>query len=436
MSISTMSMLIGVMAIAPPITDILINSAKRNSIRTPSHLSSLSGEGLRISQNVRISIPLSNEHLLVVFPSGEGKTRRIIIPNVKKLQNCSIIVTDPNGEVEQECDRPDMEKFIFNPYDITKSNVGYDILANCESTFEVKQMMEVLMMNGDSGYSKSGTSDKIDWVQRSLALVKAYAVWNFYTHKYPFDVLITNLMTKPLMPVQSAKGISITEEIMSSDIEEAKIELASFLKVTDAQATLSCIRDTINSTLQIFNETNVKKLCRKPTLNFKILREENCIFYIQVPERYARHYAPVTATLVQQLINKLLDNKEGNQIYLLFDEFCNIGKLSDIGNYLSTCRKFNISITACIQNLIQLKKIYGEIDGDELRELFKTIVFSGGLKDSAEYFSNMLGDTEVKENNITVKKPLMTASQIRQMKEGKVVIIAKNKKPVMDDMVA
>jgi type IV secretory pathway TraG/TraD family ATPase VirD4 len=103
---------------------------------------------------------------------------------------------------------------------------------------------------------------------------------------------------------------------------------------------------------------------------------------------------------------------------------------------LSTCRKFRVSITACIQNLTQLKKIYGEIDGDELRELFKTIVFCGGLKDSAQYFSDMLGTTEVKQNNITTEKPLMTASQIRQMKTGKMMIITKNKKPVQDDMIA
>jgi type IV secretory pathway TraG/TraD family ATPase VirD4 len=49
----------------------------------------------------RLSLEESFKHLLVVAPTGTGKTSKFIIPNVLTLaQNKnSIIVTDPSGEI-------------------------------------------------------------------------------------------------------------------------------------------------------------------------------------------------------------------------------------------------------------------------------------------------------------------------------------------------
>jgi hypothetical protein len=39
----------------------------------------------------------------------------------------------------------------------------------------------------------------------------------------------------------------------------------------------------------------------------------------------------------------------------------------------------------------------GEIEAEELKNLFKTTVICGGLRDDNEYFSKLIGETEVKE---------------------------------------
>lgn len=416
------------------VISLMIPDSNKNEIKTHTELNSLKGNGLRISKNVQLSSKMSKEHTLKVAPSGGYKSRGFIMPNVKSLKNCSIVVTDPSSEIKRECKRDDMIEFVFNPFDI-KNSIGFDILANCSNSFEVKQSIELLMINSSLAINKTGKSDKADWIQMSLPLLKSYAIYNFYEKKYTFDTMISNLLTKPLLPQKDKKGISIMEEIMESDISEAKTEFASFIQIASAPQTLACIRNTLTSCLQLFNELNVKKLCRKPTIDFKKFRGKETILYIQIPERYSRHYSPITSVLVQQLMNKLLDHKKGLDVYFLFDEFCNVGKISDINLYLSTCRKHNITIAACIQNLTQLKRLYGELEGKELQELFKTLIVSGGLKDSTEYFSNLIGDKEVKEKNMTKTKPLMSTAELRMLKDNEVIILCNNKRPVRDKIV-
>jgi type IV secretion system protein VirD4 len=451
LSIQTMGTLLGIGALLPPIMDILIDAKFGNKLVGHNELTGLSGDGLILSENVRISPHMSKEHLLVVYPSGGGKSRGIIMPNARELKNCSMLITDPSGEVLESCPRDDMETYVYNLNDIDKSNIGYDPLVNCFNTSEVRQIMEMIMITGSNSVKDQTTqSDKSDWIERSLPLLYAYAIYNWNEEKYPFDVMIINLMTRPLFKSRQEKQgkknkedkdkrpESIEEEIMNSKWDEAKMEFVSFAQIAESPVTLACIRDTINSTLRIFKEPNVRSLCRKPTLNFKIMRDKPIIFYIQIPEHHSKHYSPISATLIQQLTNKLFDYKykpnEGLDVYYLFDEFCNNGKVNDITSYLSTCRKRQISITACVQNLIQLKKIYGEIEGKELQELFKTVITCGGLKDSSEYFSKLLGDKEVKENGVKVKKPIKTPEELRQLKDKDMIILCKNKRPVKDKM--
>jgi len=412
----------------------LLLPTKDNEICNHTELNDLKGDGIQISKNIILNKKMSKEHILKVAPSGWFKSRGFIIPNVNKLKNCSMIVTDPSNEIEESCNRKDIVTLKFNPFDLNNS-IGFDPLANCENSFDVKQIIEVLMLNSTLSVASVGKSEKADWIQMSLPLIKAYAIYNFYKKKYPFDIMISNLLTKPLKPKKEIPGASIYEEIMNSDIDEAKVELLAFMQITQAPQTLACIRNTLTSSLQLFNEINVKKLCRKPSIDFRVFREKEIALFIQIPERYSRHYSPITAVFIQQLMNKLLDHNKGLDVFFLLDEFTNVGKITDINSYLSTCRKHNIGIIACIQNLTQLKRTYGEIEGDELRELFKTVIVSGGLKDSNEYFSNLIGNKEVTENKIKHVKPLITPSELRQLPEEEVIILCKNKRPVRDKII-
>lgn len=225
--------------------------------------------------------------------------------------------------------------------------------------------------------------------------------------------------------------LSILEEIMLSGVNSAILELQMFLQVMGAPQTLSSIRIVMNTCLQMFMDDNLYNIFHNPQIDLSIFRREESVLYIQIPERHSDYYAPLTATFITQLLDTLLDNKEGLQIYLMLDEFTNVGEIPNICKTLATARKYRIAIIAAIQSLTQLVRVYGETEGHELRELFKTIMVCAGLRDSAEYISKILGS---RTDSKGINKPLLTEDEIRRMESDEVLIICNNKKPVKDTL--
>ena len=297
--------------------------------------------------------------------------------------------------------------------------------------------------------SKSDTGKQQEWVDMATPLFTAYLLMNYYTKQYTFDELIKNITTRPILPTKRSepkqtkpatystnsitkpKMLSILEEIMLSGVNSAILELQMFLQVMGAPQTLSSIRIVMNTCLQMFMDDNLYNIFHNPQIDLSIFRREESVLYIQIPERHSDYYAPLTATFITQLLDTLLDNKEGLQIYLMFDEFTNVGEIPNICKTLATARKYRISIIAAIQSLTQLVRVYGETEGQELRELFKTIMVCAGLRDSAEYISKILGS---RTDSKGINKPLLTEDEIRRMESDEVLIICNNKKPVKDTL--
>lgn len=412
----------------------------KNKICNYDELKSVVGEGVILSKHIRLSVKQSNEHVLMLAPSGRGKSRRFNMHNINNLQKCSLVVTDPSGELERTC-KPNKKKYIVNPF--SENTVGYDPLLNCRSEYEVKKIAGVILLNGMKAYSdKNSNGNQQDWVGMATPLFSAYMLMNFHTKQYNFDELIRNICTMHIVPkvAETDKNgkptkyyKSIQEEIFRSGVESAIDEMKAFLQVLEAQQTLASIRTVMNSCLQVFLDKNMKRMFTQPNIDISKIRQEESVVYIQIPEHYADYYSPLTATLLTQMFDNYLE-RDGLQMYFILDEMCNIGVIPSICKILSTARKRFISIIASIQSITQLIDVYGEIQGKELRELFKTIMVGAGLKDSADYISGLLGSKEIRINGSMSTKQLMSSNEIRRMDEDEVLIICDNKRPVKDEM--
>lgn len=404
--------------------------SKDNTICSYRELKSVCGEGIWISENVRLSVAKSNEHILVIAPSGERKTRSVIIPNVNTLKNCSIIVSDPCGEIAASY-RGNKRVYIFNPF--SDNTIGYDPLIACKSEFDIRNASRSIIMNGCKTARNGTDTDHTNWLEMSLQLFTAYMLYCYNEGKYTFDEAVSNVCTRPIITRFKGEEQSIYDEIMSSNCIGAKKQIKAISQQLKAEATIASIRSTMNSSLQIFMDDNVCKLCTREMIDFSKFRDEESILFIQVPEMYNEYFAPLTATLMGQLITTLLYNK-GLQINMLLDEFTNIGAIPDMAALLSTARKHTISITASIQSINQLARTYSR-DAAELQELFKTVVCTCGLRSSAEYISDLIGVRHSYNNGVESIHPLIDKDEIRRMKQGQVLIVHNNKRPVMDNMI-
>lgn len=430
--VNTSSILLGIMTSGAALYGMINYKNTDNKICNNKELKTLSGSGVKLSKNIQLSGKQSNEHVLMIAPSGAGKSRRFMMPNVNSLKNCSIICTDPSGEIERTC-KSNKQKYVLSPFN--QNTIGYDPLFTCRSEFEVRKIANVILTNGMNAHSNrdSKGGNQGDWVGMATPLLTSYMLMNYHTKRYNFGDLVKRICTMPILPIKDKKVMSIYQEIMESKVECAMTEIHSFIQVMGAMQTLSSIRTVMNTCLQVFLDGNLKKLFSNPNIDIANIRQEESIIYIQIPEHHADYYAPLTATFLTQIFDYLLEC-DGLQVYCLFDEFCNIGIIPSIAKLLSTARKHSVSIVAAIQSLNQLYTSYGELQAKELNELFKTLLVCAGLRDSAEYISNLLGSVKYKEKETTQTKPLMTADEIRRMNKNNILIICNNKRPVVDDM--
>lgn len=409
---------------------LLSRNDNTNDICKYKELNSLMGEGIKCSKNVRLSVKQSNEGILMTAPSGSGKSRRFYMHNVNSLVNCSIICTDPSGEIEATC-VTNKKKYILNPF--REDTMGYNPLANCKNEFEVRKIASVMLSNGIKS-NKEQKSNQQDWISMATPLLTSYMLMNYHTKKYNFSDMIKNICTKPIIPHKD-KIISIYQEIVDSKVSSAITEIESFLQVLGAAQTLSSIRTVMNSCLQLFLDGSLKKIFNRNNINLSDIRKEESIVYIQIPEHHADYFSPLVATFLTQMFDNYLEN-DGLQIYVLLDEMANIGIIPSFSKLLSTARKHNISIVGAIQSLTQLSTLYGELQGKELSELFKTILVCGGLRDSAGYISDILGTREYRIKDTWHTEPLMTADEVRRMDKDDMLIICNNKRPVIDKMMS
>lgn len=407
-----------------------------NSITSHKELRDFKGsDGFLISKNVRLSSKFSNEHVFIAGPTGSGKTSRVAKHNVKNLKGCSIICTDPSCDIYMDVDRSDCEIYRFNPLDPNNS-IGYNPLTSCKNTYEVRKIIDILLINGMKSESDS-ESDK--WVKMSAPILKAFAIYNYKFKKYNFSDMIMQILTRPIpMLVPHKPGVvntnSIEYELVMSKDEEVINELKSFMKIQTAPETLACIQNTLNTSLQLFHDTNIKQICGKPSFDIRTFRKKQSILYIQVPESSSTYFSPIVSVLLQQIMDTCRDNPEGYPIRFVLDELCNIGIIPNFDSVLSTIRRYNMGLLGCTQCLAQMRDNYGQLKSEIILENFNTVCALSGLKTSGEYFSKILGLTDKKLDDKLVKGEVITADELRRLKSNEILIISKNKRGVIDTM--
>ena len=116
-------------------------------------------QGLLIDgKSKRLSVKQSFEHVVVVARSGGGKTSRYIIPNLLTLDHCSIVVTDPSGEIYQKTSGYLKKKgFAIKVLNLDNpaQSLRYNPLAKAKTVLEMTEVAHILIRSANPDYEKA-----------------------------------------------------------------------------------------------------------------------------------------------------------------------------------------------------------------------------------------------------------------------------------------
>ena len=343
-----------------------------------------------------------NWNIIVFGASGAGKTRYFIIPNTLQLDGCYIIV-DPSGELEQQLGGV----LIKNGYiikrlstdDMTKSN-RFNPLFYIRSTSDILVVVNTLLENTQEGSGKaSGDANPASYAYHQyLTFKKAPA-------KTALNILIsTAVLISQYVDIPEFNNLTYKDELELDRLGEEKMAL--FLNIPLADRTYSWI------TAMLFSISFI-------------------LMYRKGKERMEREglTAPELKVPVKCLI----------------DECRNIGKIPNLGEYLATCRKYQISICPIFQNYSQIVEVYGKEGANSIIGNCDTTIFLGGSdSDTLKIIVERMGKETVKTlsfgnsrgkmgsvsvNKQEVGRELMSRIQIEQMSNTECLVFIRALRP-------
>lgn len=383
----------------------------------------------------RLDLKRSFENVAIISPVGGGKSQRYILPNLCGLDDCSIVCTDPSGELylasSGYLESKGFEVKVLNLANPHYS-LNYNPLAKATTYSEIDKLSEVIMR---SGHPVTRPEDEI-WVSEPQSLLTILMTCLQNTGE-PEWYNLHNLLY--LLQSFGADGKPLTNFIRDNAPNDGGRILNQFIAFRNGhEKMLSSFLTMARNALKIINNPDIAMLTSRDEFDFHELRQKKTVVYLIAPETDAKHYSFILNMFYTQFFEAQKQTQYINQglpIHVLYDEFGH-SSIPEFATIANTIRKFRVSLSLVLQNYQQLKKQYG----DDAPSIFSggvrtKLVYAGLDLETSQMMQDMLGKvvTEKKGSGGKIRQEnnLMNADQIRQMSEDQALCVSANKEPII-----
>ncbi|MEK7432867.1 MAG: type IV secretory system conjugative DNA transfer family protein [Cyanobacteriota bacterium] len=390
-----------------------------------------SQKGLLIDgNNGRISDILSFSHSLVVSNAGAGKTSQYIIPNILTFASdnepVSMVITDPSGEIFEKTSgylkKQGFTIQVLNPSKPQES-LGYNPLAKVETVTDIEEIAHILVESANPD-----TKDSF-WKEGAKIIIQVFIHCLKSLNKPEFLNLHNVLYL--LQNFSDRKAIDLFVAINAN-----KTVCGQYKGFIGGNAnTFASFLSTATTSLKMFSNTDICKMMSKDEIRFEDMRTVKTALFLIVPSEKVSYYSFFLNIFYTQLFQACMKNlpKEGDlPIYVLMDEFANIGTISNFSSILATIRKYKVSLSLILQDLSQLSSNYGHENMEAILGNTASKLCYGGVSiTTAQYFEKMIGKADNDNKKDKFSQHLIEASQIRTLPKGKGLFIVSDKNPIL-----
>ncbi|MDZ4983299.1 VirD4-like conjugal transfer protein, CD1115 family [Clostridium perfringens] len=426
------------------------NDLGNAQIRNERALSGLTGnDGMLLSKKVQLKSSTCFEHIAIIGPTGSGKSSTFFIPNLLNLPaDASMVISDPKGELYQKTkaynESIGRQCILFAPLEPEHSE-KYNPLDVANTVTEIREIAQNLLINGANAIALATgkpTGGDSEWINMAVPLWTAALLF------------VKSSNNAELCTITGALNLILEKDVQQLDLlflhstPDVKAQYNIFKQASGSEKTAASIKTVLASNLQLFTDPAVKHVTSATEFHPYILKDKPTAIYIMCPERRSSYASPFMSCFYSQIINKIMEYKGKDlPVYMMLDEFSNIGVIPNFAQLAATCRSRKLSLTVGIQGIEQLHQNYGKETGDNILNNLKAKIFYPGLAPfSAGLASSLCGNTTVNTestsknkdsitNSISAgfqRRELMDADEIRRLPSDEVLLILHNREPVID----
>jgi len=394
--------------------------------------------------------PAKNGNILVIGGSGSGKSASYAIPNAMQMIG-SYIFTDPKGELYDKT----AGLFKKNGYNIHVINLsdpkysdGYNPLSHIRNTMDVDIIAKIISKKDEKGGGNKGDPF---WDQTSEALLKAMIYYILFNRPKEEQ----NLASCAALVRLGAEndGEDLMNLFKSLDPSNPARKAFDMIRL-GSEKTFSNILVSLAAKLEAFDSEDIVALTSTNTIQFEDLGKEKSVVYFITPESHST-YDFIMNIFFSQLFQRIYafaDTQGGAlpiPLFLILDEFANIGRIPNFEKILSTCRSKKLHISIILQSLDQLEEIYDEKVTQTIMANCSTQLFLGSnAQKTLETFSKLLGEKTISRDNVSkstdkedktsghsysdqiMGRALLTPDELRRLDSDECIVFLQAMKPI------
>ena len=315
-----------------------------------------------------------DRHVVTVGPNGSGKTRRLLVPNLFRLTDWSIVVIDIKGELAAltaayRAAQKGHEVLVIDPFRVMATNYPrliekYPYLASkgCNPIAELDPNADdfpddalalaeaIIRVEGNEPYWSQSAQDLI------AALIMHVRMTMPGTGSFA-DV--RGLLGQPAPEFRDTVR-KIIKTAIDNGCEELAIKAGRFADFSSDSRELNSIISTALTQTRWLDSRPVKADLAQGSFDYSNLKQRPITVYLILPPRYLATHSTWLRLMVATILLPLLRSVENVKVPVLFmlDEFAQLGQMSVIENNMALMRGYGLKLWPVFQDLAQAQTLY------------------------------------------------------------------------------